>query len=86
MIRDKSMEPRLPKGSLVLFKSKVRPKRGDTVLALHPEIGKVVQRVTAVGRKGGVHLSAECKRGDEAQSVGRVEPADVLGVMVRRLV
>lgn len=79
------MEPRLPKGSVVLFKSKVRPKRGDTVLALHPEIGKVVQKVTAVGRKGGVHLSAERKGGEEAQSVGRVDPENVLGVMVRRL-
>ena len=79
------MEPRLPKGSVVLFKSKIRPKRGDTVLALHPDIGKVVQKVSAVGRQGGVHLSAECKKGRDAQSVGRVSPEDVLGVMVRRL-
>jgi len=79
------MEPRLPKGSLVLFKSKIRPKRGDTVLAIHPDIGKVVQKVSAVGRKGGVHLSAEAKRGREAESVGRVSPENVLGVMVRRL-
>ena len=85
MVRDKSMEPRLPKGSVVLFKSKIRPKRGDTVLALHPDIGKVVQKVSAVGRQGGVHLSAECKKGRDAQSVGRVSPEDVLGVMVRRL-
>ena len=84
-VRDKSMEPRLPKGSVVLFKSKLRPKRGDTVLAIHPEIGKVVQKVSAIGRRGGVHLSAESKRGEEAQSVGRVSVDDVLGVMVRRL-
>ena len=79
------MEPRLPKGSVVLFKSNTRPKRGDTVLAMHPDMGKVVQKVSAVGRNGGVHLSAETKRGEEAQSVGRVPLEDVLGVMVRRL-
>lgn len=79
------MEPKLPKGSLVLFKSKMRPKRGDTVLALHPEAGKVVQKVSAVGRRGGVHLSVEARKGNEAQSAGRVSPEDVLGVMVRRL-
>ncbi|MEM1051200.1 MAG: S24/S26 family peptidase [Pseudomonadota bacterium] len=85
LVRDKSMEPRLPKGSLILFKSKIRPKRGDTVLALHPDIGKVVQRVSAVGRQGGVHLSAETKDGGDTRSVGRVPPENVLGVMVRRL-
>lgn len=84
-VRDRSMEPRLPKGSVVLFKSSKRPKRGDTVLAMHPDIGKVVQKVTAVGRKGGVYLSVEKAKGHEAQSVGRVPLEDVLGVMVRRL-
>lgn len=84
-VRDKSMEPRLPKGSVVLFKSKIRPKRGDTVLAVHPVMGKVVQKVSAVGRQGGVHLSADCKKGCDAQSVGRVPPENVIGVMVSRL-
>ena len=85
-VRDRSMEPRLPKGSVVLFSANVRPKRGDTVLALHPEIGKVVQKVTAVGRKGGVYLSVDKQKGEEAKSVGRVALENVLGVMVRRLV
>ncbi|WP_247272163.1 S24/S26 family peptidase [Qipengyuania sp. S6317L1] len=84
-VRDKSMEPRLPKGSVVLFSAKKRPKRGDTVLAMHPEIGKVVQKVTAVGRKGGVYLSVDKAKGHEAQSVGRVPIEAVLGVMIRRL-
>lgn len=80
------MEPRLPKGSVVLFTAKKRPKRGDTVLAMHPEMGKVIQKVTAVGRQGGVYLSVDARKGTEAQSVGRVDLEDVLGVMVRRLV
>lgn len=84
-VRDKSMEPKLPKGSVVLFSSKRRPKRGDTVLAIHPDVGKVVQRVSAIGRKGGVYLSANSRRAGTDESIGRVELDDVLGVMVRRI-
>lgn len=85
MVRDRSMAPRLPRGSIVLFSKRRIPKRGDTVLAYHPDVGKFVKRVSAIGKLGNVHFRTASSGSEIAGDIDRVPRADVLGVMIRRI-
>lgn len=79
------MEPGLPHGTVALFKTRIRPKKGDVVLVQHPEFGKIARKVGAVGREGNVHLKATSRRTTGGDPSGKVPMDAVMGVFVRRL-
>lgn len=79
------MEPELRHGTIALYRNRKRPKRGDIVLVDHPELGRIARKVTAVGRKGNVHLTAASRRTPEEERGGSVPLRDVQGVLVRRV-
>lgn len=79
------MEPKLPQGSIALFRSRKKTKRGDVVLVQHPEFGKIVKQVSAVGRKGNVHISSISRGGESSRELGSVPRDDVLGVLKLKL-
>ena len=75
----------LPDGSIVLFRRRRGVARGDVVLVDHPELGRVIRKVSAVGRKGNVHLQGTSRHSGEGKPLGKVPRECVLGVKVRRL-
>lgn len=75
----------MPDGTVILFRHGRRPKRGDIVLVDHPELGRIVRKVSVVGRRGSVNLKGMSSRTEGGQGKGRVEPDAVLGVMVCKL-
>lgn len=79
------MEPRLPKGTLALFRSCKRAKRGDIVLVEHPELGSIVRCVSAVGRTGRVSLHALSRNANDNQRAGMVAPECIKGRLVLRV-
>lgn len=79
------MEPKLPHGSVALFRRRNKTKRGDVVLVEHPEFGRIVKQVSAVGRKGNVHISSTSRGGESSQELGSVPRANVLGVLKFKL-
>jgi hypothetical protein len=84
-IKGKNLEPRLPRGSILLFSSRRVPKRGDVVLVDHPELGRFIKRVSAIGRKGGVFFRVERGESSAIGNVDRVTRDQVVGVMIRRI-
>lgn len=84
-VKDRSLEPRLPQGSIVLFSSRKVPRRGEIVLVDHPEVGRFIRRVAAIGRKGSVFFRVERGECSEVGKIDRVRREHVLGVMVRRI-
>ena len=79
------MEAVLRHGSIALFRHRKRPMRGDIVLVDHPELGRIVRKVSAVGRQGNVHLTVTSRGISAEERGGRVPREAVLGVFVRRL-
>ena len=82
------MEPLLPDGSIVLFRRPKGVAKGDVVLVDHPELGRTIRKVRAVGIKGNVHLRGLARNADEgceSQPIDRVPRDLVVGVMSRRL-
>ena len=84
-VRSQNSGVGLPKGSVLLFRKRRRPKRGDVVLVDHPELGRIVKKVTIVGRKGSVHLKAMPKPSENGESYSSVPRDAVLGVKVCKL-
>lgn len=84
-VRDRNLEPRVPRGSIVLFSRRRVPKRGDVVLVDHPEFGRFIKRVSAIGRRGGVFFRVERGESSAIGKVDRVSRDMVVGVMVRRI-
>lgn len=80
------MEPFLRHGTIALFRKRKQPTRSDIVLVDHPELGRVVRKVKAVGRNGNLHLTATSRRfGQEKQKAGKVPMSAVRGILVSRL-
>ena len=84
-VRGKGVEPVLPSGSIGLFRHRKGVRRGDVILVDHPELGRIVKKVTAVGRKGNVHLKGMSSHATEGEAIGKVPLEAVLGRFVRRL-
>ena len=84
-VRGRGVDPKLPVGSFALFRRRRAVQRGDVVLVEHPELGRIVKRVTAVGRKGNVHLKGMSGHHASDEPTGRVPREAVLGSFVRRL-
>lgn len=79
------MEPRLPHGTIGVFRSARGAKRGDIVLVEHPELGSIVRSVYAVSRTGRVSLHAFSRSGNEAERAGMVAPECIKGRLVLRV-
>ncbi|MGB3710148.1 MAG: S24/S26 family peptidase [Erythrobacter sp.] len=84
-LRDRSMEPRLPRGSIALFRRAPRTMRGDVVLLDHPEFGRMVKQVSTVGKFGNIYLRGTSRYSRSERELGKVPPTAILGVLVRRL-
>ena len=87
-VRGKAIEPNLPVGSIALFRRRKAKaiQRGDVVLVDHPDLGRIVKKVSAVGRKGNVHLQGMSGSSGDGEASGRVPREAVLGRFVRRLI
>lgn len=87
-VRGNSIEPNLPVGSVALFRRRKTKaiQRGDVVLVDHPALGKIVKKVTAVGRKGNVHLKGMSSSATGEEPSGKVPREAILGRFVRRLI
>lgn len=81
----RSMEPRLPDGSITLFRRCKRVKRGDIVLVDHPEFGVVISKVSTVGRMGKVYLRGISRCSASRRRLGGVPMSTVRGILVMRL-
>jgi signal peptidase I len=84
-VRGQSMEPGLPHGTLVLFRRRKGVKRGDVVLVDHPEHGRIVKKVSAVGRQGNIHLRGTSGRASGTSGMSKIHKDAVLGVMLSKL-
>ncbi|WP_299191783.1 S24/S26 family peptidase [uncultured Erythrobacter sp.] len=87
-VRGKGIELNLPEGSIALFRRRKTKaiRRGDVVLVDHPDLGRIVKKVTAVGRKGNVHLKGMSSSATGDEPSGKVPREAVLGRFVRRLI
>jgi len=79
----KRMRRVLPAGTLALFRRKRVYVRGDIVLVQHPELGRIVRRVFAVGRRG--RYSLEVLGPGQVRGLGMIEPDSMRGAMLFRL-
>lgn len=79
------MEPHLNEGSLALFRRCKAVARGDIVLVEHPQFGTIVKKVSAVGRRGNIHLRGTSRHSTSARELGSVPRSAVAGVMLFKL-
>lgn len=80
-----NLGPNAPDGSIALFRDRKGIARGDIVLVDHPELGRIVKKVSAVGRNGNVHLRGTSRSMTTGEEQSRVPRELVRGVWVWRL-
>ena len=84
-VKGASLAPQLPHGSIVLFRRRKGVARGDIVLVDHPELGRIVRKITTVGRRGNVYLAGMVRDETSEESSSRVSRERVRGVKFGKL-
>ena len=84
-VRGTSLAPQLPHGSIVLFRRREGLARGDIVLVDHPELGRIVRKITTVGRRGNVYLAGMARDDTGEESSSRIARELVRGVKFGKL-
>lgn len=78
-IKGHSLEPVLSDGEFVVFRRKNGAKRGEIVLANHPELGWVAKKVHAVGKGGAIALHGLSELTPDGKRPGSVPPDRLFG-------
>lgn len=84
-VKGNSLAPQLPHGSIVMFRRRRGVARGDVVLVDHPDLGRIVRKVTTVGRRGNVYLKDVPRDEETNEPQSRVARELVRGVMFGKL-
>ena len=84
-VKGSSLAPQLPHGSIVLFRRRKGLARGDVVLVDHPELGRIVRKISTVGRRGNVYLAGMVRDENSEESSSRIARKLVRGVKFSKL-
>ena len=84
-VKGTGLAPALPHGSILLFRRRKGVARGDIVLVDHPEFGRIVGKISTVGRKGNVYLQGMPRDEASEGQRGKVARDLVRGVKIGKL-
>ncbi|MEE4205976.1 MAG: S24/S26 family peptidase [Erythrobacter sp.] len=73
----------LPGGTVAVFTRKRHYERGEVVLVEHPEHGRLIRRIYAIGRHG--RYSLDVINRDQSGGLGMIEPEWIRGGVAFRL-
>ncbi len=79
------MEPKLRDGNFAVFRRSSRVRRGDIVLAKHPEFGWIVKEVGAIAKNGRVALNGMSRLSTNGSRLGSVSRDEVFGKILARV-
>lgn len=84
-VNGRSLAPELPNGAFAVFRRSRKVRRGDVILARHPDFGLVVKKVATITLKGRFALHGMSEHGTSETRLGSVDKSEVLGKLLFRI-
>ena len=84
-IDGRSLGSRFPDGSFAVFRRRREVKRGDIIVARHPELGVIVRKVATITLRGRYSLHGMPRQGGNGEGTGSVARDEVLGTLMFKL-